>query len=86
MKQLKKVWYTVSTLLLILPLFTSVLGTTTAFAEENGESAQLVIHKKKMTDLPDPLIQNSGKEMSEFDKYQGLADVTFSIYNVTSEF
>ncbi len=24
--------------------------------------------------------------MSEFDKYQGLADVTFSIYNVTSEF
>ena len=42
--------------------------------------------KKKMTDLPDPLIQNSGKEMSEFDKYQGLADVTFSIYNVTSEF
>ena len=39
-----------------------------------------------MTDLPDPLIQNSGKEMSEFDKYQGLADVTFSIYNVTNEF
>ena len=37
MKQLKKVWYAVSTLLLILPLFTSVLGTTTAFAEENGE-------------------------------------------------
>ena len=72
-------------MLLILPLFTSVLGTTTAFAEENGESAQLVI-QKKMTDLPDPLIQNSGKEMSEFDKYQGLADVTFSIYNVTSEF
>ena len=70
MKQLKKVWYTVSTLLLILPLFTNVLGTTTAFAEENGESAQLVIHKKKMTDLPDPLIQNSGKEMSEFYKYQ----------------
>lgn len=24
--------------------------------------------------------------MSEFDKYQGLADVTFSIYNVTNEF
>ena len=43
---IKKVWYTVSTLLLILPLFTSVLGTTTAFAEENGESAQLVIQKE----------------------------------------
>ena len=39
-----------------------------------------------MTDLPDPLIQNSGKEMSDFDQYQGLADVTFRIYNVTSEF
>lgn len=39
-----------------------------------------------MTDLPDPLIQNSGKEMSEFDQYQGLADISFSVYNVTQEF
>ncbi|HFQ3633529.1 TPA: SpaH/EbpB family LPXTG-anchored major pilin, partial [Enterococcus faecium] len=49
-------------------------------------AAQVILHKKKMTDLPDPLIQNSGKEMSEFDQYQGLADISFSVYNVTQEF
>ena len=65
--------------------FINGLGTA-AYAEENASNAQIVIHKKKMTDLPDPLIQNSGKEMSDFDQYQGLADVTFRIYNVTSEF
>ncbi|WP_395522988.1 SpaH/EbpB family LPXTG-anchored major pilin, partial [Enterococcus lactis] len=27
-----------------------------------------------------------GKEMSEFDQYQGLADISFSVYNVTQEF
>lgn len=85
MKQAKKVWYLLSTLLLTLPVFINGLGTA-AYAEENASNAQIVIHKKKMTDLPDPLIQNSGKEMSDFDQYQGLADVTFRIYNVTSEF
>ncbi len=48
-------------------------------------SAQVIIHKKKMTDLPDPLIQNTGKEMSEFDHYQGLGDVTFSVYDVAQQ-
>jgi fimbrial isopeptide formation D2 family protein/LPXTG-motif cell wall-anchored protein len=85
MKQAKKVWYLLSALFLTLPVFISVLGTT-VYAEDNASNAQIVIHKKKMTDLPNPLIQNSGKEMREFDQYQGLAEVTFRIYNVTSEF
>ncbi len=86
MKQFKKVWYLLSTLLLTLPLFTGLVGTVPAFAAENDDTAKVILHKKKMTDFPDPLIQNSGKEMSEFDQYQGLAGVTFSIYDVTAEF
>ena len=70
-------------LFLILPLLTNSFGAK-VFAEETA--AQVILHKKKMTDLPDPLIQNSGKEMSEFDQYQGLADISFSVYNVTQEF
>ncbi len=71
-------------LFLILPLLTNSFGAKKVFAEETV--AQVILHKKKMTDLPDPLIQNSGKEMSEFDQYQGLADISFSVYNVTQEF
>ncbi len=71
-------------LFLILPLLTNSFGAKKVFAEETA--AQVILHKKKMTDLLDPLIQNSGKEMSEFDQYQGLADISFSVYNVTQEF
>ncbi len=73
-----------STLLLMIPLIASWFGASDVYAEET--SAQVIIHKKKMTAFPDPLIQNTGKEMSEFDNYQGLGDVTFSVYNVTTEF
>lgn len=86
MKQFKKVWYLLSTLLLTLPLFTSLISTVPAFAAEDDGTAKVILHKKKMTDFPNPLIQNSGKEMSEFDQYQGLAGVTFSVYDVTTEF
>ena len=54
------------------------------FAE--GMDAQLVIHKKKMLDFPQQEIQNTGKEMTEFNNYQGLADVTFHVYDVTESF
>ena len=74
----------ISTLLLIIPILASWFSGETVDAADT--SVQVVIHKKKMTDLPDPLIQNTGKEMSEFDNYQGLGDVTFSVYDVTTEF
>lgn len=84
MKNHKKISIILGALFLILPLITSSFGAKRVFAEETA--AQVILHKKKMTDLPDPLIQNSGKEMSEFDQYQGLADISFSVYNVTPEF
>ncbi|EME8254198.1 SpaH/EbpB family LPXTG-anchored major pilin [Enterococcus faecium] len=84
MKNHKKINVMLGVLFLILPLLTSSFGAKRVFAEDTA--AQVILHKKKMTDLPDPLIQNSGKEMSEFDQYQGLADISFSVYNVTQEF
>lgn len=74
----------ISALLLIVPILASWFSAADVYAADT--SAQVIIHKKKMTDLPDPLIQNTGKEMSEFDHYQGLGDVTFSVYDVTTEF
>ncbi|EOB1355253.1 SpaH/EbpB family LPXTG-anchored major pilin [Enterococcus faecium] len=84
MKNHKKINVMLGVLFLILPLLTNSFGAKKVFADETA--AQVILHKKKMTDLPDPLIQNSGKEMSEFDQYQGLADISFSVYNVTPEF
>ncbi|WP_195943680.1 SpaH/EbpB family LPXTG-anchored major pilin [Enterococcus faecium] len=84
MKNHKKINVMLGVLFLILPLLTNSFGAKKVFAEETA--AQVILHKKKMTDLLDPLIQNSGKEMSEFDQYQGLADISFSVYNVTQEF
>ncbi|EMW5892925.1 SpaH/EbpB family LPXTG-anchored major pilin [Enterococcus faecium] len=84
MKNHKKINVMLGVLFLILPLLTNSFGAKKVFAEETV--VQVILHKKKMTDLPDPLIQNSGKEMSEFDQYQGLADISFSVYNVTQEF
>ncbi len=84
MKNHKKINVMLGVLFLILPLLTNSFGAKKVFAEDTA--AQVILHKKKMTDLPDPLIQNSGKEMSEFDQYQGLADISFSVYNVTQEF
>lgn len=52
----------------------------------DGTEVQLVIHKKKMLDFPSQGIQNTGKEMAEFDDYQGLADVTFHVYDATAAF
>ncbi|HFQ3653499.1 TPA: SpaH/EbpB family LPXTG-anchored major pilin [Enterococcus faecium] len=84
MKNHKKINVMLGVLFLILPLLTNSFGAKKVFADETA--AQVILHKKKMTDLPDPLIQNSGKEMSEFDQYQGLADISFLVYNVTQEF
>ncbi|MDY4306841.1 pilin N-terminal domain-containing protein [Enterococcus mundtii] len=62
----------------------ALLPNPQVFAE--GMDAQLVIHKKKMLDFPQQEIQNTGKEMTEFNNYQGLADVTFHVYDVTESF
>lgn len=80
-KNFKKVLLCLISSLLTL---VALLPNPQVFAE--GMDAQLVIHKKKMLDFPQQEIQNTGKEMTEFNNYQGLADVTFHVYDVTESF
>lgn len=84
MKQLKKITTLIGVLLLSLPMVLS-LGFAKPVIAAEGQ-AKVMIHKKKMTTLPDPLIQNTGKEMDEFENYQGLGDVEFKVYDVTAKF
>lgn len=80
----KKVWGILVALLLMIPTMTGLVSSTQTHAA--SDSATIVLHKKKMTTLPDPTIQNTGKEMSEFDQYDGLGDVEFKIYDVTEAY
>ncbi|MFR3685702.1 MAG: SpaH/EbpB family LPXTG-anchored major pilin [Enterococcus sp.] len=68
----------------LVPLLTGMFGLS-----ENAEAAETVavtLHKKKMDEFPNTEIPNTGKEMNEFDHYQGLAGVTFTAWDVTKDF
>ncbi|MBO0437891.1 SpaH/EbpB family LPXTG-anchored major pilin [Vagococcus fluvialis] len=53
--------------------------------ETNSDKAQIVLHKKQMINMPDQ-IQNTGNEMTEFDKYEPLSGMEFKLYDATKEF
>lgn len=80
----KKIWGVLVALLLMIPAMTGLVSSTQTHAA--SDNATIILHKKKMTTLPDPTIQNTGKEMSEFDQYDGLGDVEFKIYDVTAAY
>lgn len=84
----QKIWGIIATLIMVFPFVLGLGNAKNVFADGNTDMANIIIHKKKMTgeNVPNPLIQNSGNEMTEFDNYQGLAGVTFSVYDVTTEF
>lgn len=84
----QKIWGIIATLIMVFPFVLGLGNAKNVFADDNTDMANIIIHKKKMTgeNVPNPLIQNSGNEMTEFDNYQGLAGVTFSVYDVTTEF
>ncbi|MFW8054051.1 SpaH/EbpB family LPXTG-anchored major pilin [Vagococcus fluvialis] len=80
--------------LLFMSITTLVLGICGILIPGNQvqaadtEQAKIILHKKQMVEgnLPDKLTQNTGNEMTEFDKYQGFEGVEFSIYDATPEF
>ncbi len=86
---MKKEWKAIDICWGILFVLSAVLGSwvgqSPVFAATDQEVAQVILHKKKALSLPN-VIQNSGKEMTEFDQYQGLGDVSFTVYNVTNQF
>lgn len=74
----------VAVLLVMVPLLFGLGQSQTAFAAE--DDATIVIHKKKMTVALDPTIQNTGDEMTEFAQFEGLGDIEFNVYDVTTAF
>lgn len=69
----------------LVPLLTGVFGLSEN-AEAAGETVSVTLHKKKMDEFPNTAIANTGKEMNEFDHYQGLPGVTFTAWDVTEDF
>lgn len=80
--------------LLFMSITTLVLGICSILIPGNQvqaadtDQATITLHKKQMVkgNLPDKLTQNTGNEMTEFDKYQGFEGVEFSIYDATPEY
>lgn len=52
----------------------------------NTDQVLVTLHKKKMTTLPDPLIQNTGSEMADFAAYDDMPNVEFTVHDVTAQF
>lgn len=88
MRRNTKLITTILTMVMVLPFFLG-LGSAKGIDAEATEEATLVLHKKKMIELPDP-IQNTGEEMDGkdglFSGYDPLPGVTFHVYDVTDSF
>lgn len=84
MKNKKKWVALLTTLLCLIPLLAGVLG--------GGEKAHAIdavdvtIHKKKMDEFPNSSLENTGELMTEFDRYEGLENITFTAWDITEDF
>ena len=84
MKSKKKWVALLTTLLCMIPLLAGVLGGgDSAYA---SDSVNVTLHKKKMDEFPNDSQINTGKEMTEFDRYEGLPGITFTAWDITEDF
>lgn len=91
---MKKAIRILSVLTLLFTLFAGLaFGARDVMADDNNgtapaaTTAQVTLHKMKMTSLPDSLIQNIGQEMPGFGGYQYYTEgAEFKVYDVTAEF
>jgi|GEM_PF-3347611 len=68
----------------MIPLLAGVLGGgESAYA---SDSVNVTLHKKKMDEFPNDSQINTGKEMTEFDRYEGLPGITFTAWDITEDF
>lgn len=85
-RQMKKITKIVSVLALLFTLFAGLGNSMMEASADVPDNVSITLHKKKMTELPDPLIQNTGSEMAEFATYDDMPNVEFTVYDVTSQF
>lgn len=83
MKKLTKI---ISVLALLFSLFAALGSSMIETAEAVDDEVTVTLNKKKMTTLPDPLIQNTGSEMAQFAAYDDMPNVTFEALDVTAQF
>ena len=81
----KKKWVALLTILLcLIPLLAGVLGGgDSAYA---ADSVDVTIHKKKMDEFPNSSIENTGEEMNDFNRYEGLPGITFTAWDISEDF
>ncbi|CDW57683.1 Cna B domain containing protein [Trichuris trichiura] len=51
-----------------------------------ADSVDVTIHKKKMDEFPNSSIENTGEEMNEFNRYEGLPGITFTAWDISEDF
>lgn len=85
MKTKGKIFSLLTTILCLVPLFVGLLG----MGEEASaaiEKVNVTLHKKKMDEFPTGGVQNTGEVMSEFNNYDPLPGVEFTVYDITNAF
>lgn len=84
MKNKGKVLSLLMALLFMAPLVTGLFG----FGSDAHavDSVNVTLHKKKMDEFPNSSLENTGKEMTEFDRYEGLQGITFTAWDITEDF
>ena len=89
MKQKRRMSSIFMTLMLVIPLLVGLFGlksSVAAVADAPDDKVNVTLHKKKMDEFPLEYVQNTGNEMTEFDRYEGLNGVTFKAYDITKTF
>lgn len=86
MKNKRKWVAIVTTMLCMVPLLAGVLGSGTSAQAASKNIVDVTLHKKKMDEFPSNSVENTGKEMTEFDRYEGLEDITFTAWDISKDF
>ncbi|MDU5510850.1 SpaH/EbpB family LPXTG-anchored major pilin [Enterococcus gilvus] len=82
----KKIVRVVTAIVCLLPLIAGVFGFGGAVQAAAEGKVDVTLHKKKMDQFPTNPVENTGKEMAEFEQYEGLAEVTFEAWDITTDF
>lgn len=83
---MKKALKILGVLTLLFSLFAN-LGFSALEIAAATDTATVTLHKKMMTDLPNPLWQNTGDVDNRFDNFEDYTDgITFTYYDVSDEF